>query len=412
MIPYNTAIVLAGTSLLGAGSGLIGTFALLRRRALLGDTLAHAALPGLCLGFLVWGDRSLPVMLVGGLISGVAGIGAVALLRRYTRIKDDAALGLVLSLFFGAGLALLKYIQTHAVGGSRAGIDHYIFGSAAGMIASDVKLIAAVAAVSLLSVLLLYKEFRLVTFDAAFARVQGWPASLIDFLLMLLVSITVIIALPAAGVVLTAALLILPAVAARFWTQWLAGMLVLSALFGALIGAAGTLASARGAGLPTGPMIVLAGAVVFLVTMLFARQRGLIARALAERRSRRRVDEQKLLLAAYSIAATPAQPSFTFDALLITMTLSAGRLRGSLQRAESARLTERTGSDTWRLTVAGLRRADAVARAYRLWRRFLTDYPDSVSLFADLDVERIDEHLPGEMVAELESKLRVAGELP
>jgi manganese/zinc/iron transport system permease protein len=412
MIPYNTAIVLAGTSLLGAGSGLVGTFALLRRRALLGDTLAHAALPGLCLGFLVWGDRSLPVMLTGGLISGVAGIGVVVFLRRFTRIKDDAALGIVLSVFFGGGLALLKYIQTHAVGGSRAGIDHYIFGSAAGMIASDVKLIAAVATVSLVSVLLLYKEFRLVTFDAAFARVQGWPASLIDFLLMLLVSVTVIIALPAAGVVLTAALLILPAVAARFWTQWLGAMLVLSALFGALIGAAGTLASARGAGLPTGPMIVLAGAVVFLVTMLFARQRGLIAKAVAEYRSRRRVDEQKLLLAAYSIAAPPAQPHVTFEALSNTIAQSAGRLRSLLRRAERGGLLEPAGADTWRLTGPGLRRAAAVTRAHRLWRRFFIDYPDSVSLFAELDVERIEEHLSGEMVAELEAKLRLAGELP
>jgi manganese/zinc/iron transport system permease protein len=409
MIPYNTAIVLAGTSLLGAGSGLIGTFALLRGRALLGDTLAHAALPGLCLGFLVWGDRSLPVMLLGGLVSGVAGIGVVVFLGRFTRIKDDAALGIVLSLFFGAGLALLKYIQTHAVGGSRAGIDHYIFGSAAGMIASDVKLIAAVAAVSLVSVLLLYKEFRLVTFDAGFARVQGWPASLIDFLLMLLVSITVIIALPAAGVVLTAALLILPAVAARFWTEWLGAMLVLSALFGAVIGAAGTLASAGGPAMPTGPMIVLAGAGLFLATMLFARRRGLIARALAGRRSRRRLDEQKLLLSAHALTS-PASPFFAFDALLSRIAVSPRRLHGLLRSAEAAGLLTPSGPDTWRLTADGSRRAAAVTRAHRLWQRFFIDYPDSVSLFADLDVERIDQQLSSEMVAELENKLRAAGE--
>jgi manganese/zinc/iron transport system permease protein len=411
MIPYNTAIVLAGTSLLGAGCGLVGTFALLRGRALLGDTLAHAALPGLCLGFLVWGDRSLPVMLMGGLISGVAGIGVVVLLRRFTRIKDDAALGIVLSLFFGAGLALLKYIQTHAVGGSRAGIDHYIFGSAAGMIASDVKLIAAVATASLICVLLLYKEFRLVTFDASFARVQGWPASLIDFLLMLLVSVTVIIALPAAGVVLTAALLILPAVAARFWTEWLAAMLILSALFGALIGAVGTLASARAGGMPTGPMIVLVGASLFLVTLLFARRRGLIAKAFAEHRSRQRLDDQKLLLAAHSLASTATRP-FTFEAASSRIAVSPRRLRNLLQRAARGGLFEPAGTDIWRLTDRGFQRTAAIARAHRLWQQFFADYPESVSLFTDLDVERIDEHLSGETVAELEAKLRAAGELP
>ncbi|HQU41287.1 MAG: hypothetical protein B7Z73_03175 [Planctomycetia bacterium 21-64-5] len=407
MIPYNTSIVLAGTSLLGAASGLIGTFALLRRRALLGDTLAHAALPGLCLGFLLWGDRSLPVMLAGGLLSGVAGIGVVAGLRRFTRIKDDAALGIVLSVFFGGGLALLKYIQTQSVGGSRAGIDHYIFGSAAGMIAADVKLIAAVALVGMVAVVLLYKEFRLVTFDAAFARVQGWPALRLDFLIMLLVSVTVIIALPAAGVVLTAALLILPATAARFWTDRLGVMLALSAVFGAIIGTAGTFVSATGSRLPTGPTIVLSGAVVFLSAMLFARRRGLIAKALAEHRSRRRIDEQKLLIAVGAITVEREMPSCTLASLLSQASLPAGRLRALLRRAETEGLLRRLDlqdSESWRLTDAGLRRAAAVARAHRLWRMFLTEYPESVSLFSDLDVEKIDELLPSEVLAELENR--------
>ena len=405
MIAYNTAIVLAGTSLLGASSGLIGAFALLRRRALLGDTLAHAALPGLCLGFLLWRERSLPVMLAGGLCSGVTGITIVAALRRFTRIKDDAALGIVLSLFFGGGLALVRFIQTEAAGGSRAGIDHYIFGSAAGMIAGDVKLIAGVAAVCLLAVALLYKEFRLVTFDSAFARVQGWPATMLDFLLMLLVSITVIIALPAAGVVLTAALLILPAAAARFWTEWLGAMLILSAVFGAVIGAAGTMISAGGSGLPTGPTIVLAGAAVFAFAMLFARRRGLIAKAMAEYRSRQRIDEQKLLLAVHSVAASPEAPTISFDALLDRVALSSGRLRTLLRRAVGARLLRREGADLWRMTNLGRKRAAAVARAHRLWRLFLTEYPDSASLFSDLDVEKIDQLLPSETVSELEAKL-------
>jgi manganese/zinc/iron transport system permease protein len=276
------------------------------------------------------------------------------------------------------------------------------------MIASDVKLIATVATLSLVCVLLLYKEFRLVTFDAGFARVQGWPASLIDFLLMLLVSITVIIALPAAGVVLTAALLILPAVAARFWTEWLAAMLVLSALFGAVIGAAGTLASTRAGGMPTGPMIVLVGASLFLVTLLFARRRGLIAKAFAEHRSRQRLDEQKLLLAAQVVVS----PSFTVDALLTRIAVSPRRLGRLLQRAARSGLLEPAGTDTWRLTDHGFQKAAAVARAHRLWQQFFTDYPESVSLFTDLDVEQIDEQLSGEMVAELEAKLRAVGESP
>lgn len=402
MIAYNTAIVLAGTTLLGATSGLIGTFALLRRRALLGDTLAHAALPGLCIGFLVWGDRSLPVMLAGGLLSGVAGIGVVAWLRRFTRIKDDAALGIVLSVFFGGGLALVKYIQTRSAGGSRAGIDHYIFGSAAGMIAADVKLIAAVALLGVAAVALFYKEFRLVTFDAAFARVQGWPALVLDFFIMLLVSVTVIIALPAAGVVLTAALLILPAAAARFWTTRLGTMLALAALFGAITGGAGTSVSAWGSGTPTGPTIVLAGAVVFVTAMLFAPRRGLLAKALAERRARLRLDEQKLLLAAHE------SPIMKLASLPSRTSMSVGRLRTLLRRAESDGLFRPAGGDSWALTDEGACRAAALSRARRLWRLYLTEYPESVAVFSDLDLERIDELLSAEVVAELEARLVVA----
>ncbi len=401
MIPYNTAIVLTGTSLLGATSGLIGTFALLRRRALLGDTLAHAALPGLCLGFLLWHERSLPIMLAGALVSGIAGIAVVSGLRRFTRIKDDAALGIVLSLFFGVGLALLKFIQRHPVGDSPAGLDHYIFGSAAGMIASDVKLIGAVAVAGLLAILLLFKEFRMVSFDAAFARVQGWPASFLDFLIMLLVSVTVIVALPAAGVVLTAAQLVLPAVAARFWTDSLGAMLFLAALFGAVIGATGTLISAGG-GVPTGPMIVLAGTALVAAAMLFAPRRGLLARTLADGRARRRIDEQGILLALEATGSTQGGAVVTFDALASRLRQPVGRLRQSLRAAQRGGWLRQVEADSWRLTEPGVARAAAVTRAHRLWRLFLTEYPESASLFTDLDVERIDEVLPTEIVAKLE----------
>lgn len=400
MIAYNTAVVLAGTSLLGASSGLIGVFALLRRRALLGDTLAHAALPGLCLAFLVWGERNLPVMLTGAFLSGLAGIAVVAGLRRFTRIKDDAALGIVLSLFFGAGLALLKRIQTHAVGGSRAGLDHYIFGSAAGMIASDVVVIAAVALCSLAAVLLLYKEFRLVTFDDEFARTQGWPAASLDLLLMLLISLTVTVALPAAGVVLTAALVILPAAAARFCTQRLGAMLAISALFGALAGGAGTIVSAGG-GIPTGPMIVLAGAAIFTAAMFFAPRRGIVSRLLADRHARRRIEQQKLLLAFPATGTTSA----TSDALRQATSLAPNRLGAVLRASERAGLLQRAAVDAWALTDTGRSRAAAVARAQRLWRRFLISHPDSVSLFAELDLEKIDDVLPAEMVAQMEGEL-------
>lgn len=278
MIEYNTAIVLVGASLLGASAGMIGTLAVLRRRSLVGDALAHAALPGLCLAFVVLGEKSMPAMLLGALCSGVLGVAIIAALRRWTRIKEDAAIGIVLSVFFGAGIVLSRLIQNHFVDGSKAGLDSYILGTTAGMIASDVAWIGGAALVSLLVVVVFYKELKLVLFDVSFAKIQGWPVVALDLLMMVLIAVTVVIGLPSVGVVLIAALLILPSASARFWTERLDYMLILATAFGFVVGLVGTAFSARFSLLPAGPIIVLTGTVVFLFSMLFAPRRGAFAR--------------------------------------------------------------------------------------------------------------------------------------
>jgi manganese/zinc/iron transport system permease protein len=289
---YNTLVVLAGTSLLGAGAGLVGTFAVLRGRALLGDALAHAALPGVCLGFLVWGDRSLPVMLLGALATGMAGVALVGALSGLPRVKSDAAMGMVLSVFFGAGLVLSRLIQSRHAGGSKAGLDSYILGKTAGMLLGDVYLILGVSLIALVVTVLLYKEFKLVTFDPEFALVQGWPAAKLELLLMGMLAVMVVLGLPAAGAVLVVALLILPAGAARFWTDRLGWTLAVSSGLGMLMGAAGTLASARWGHLPAGPMIVLAGTAVFVISGLIAPRKGLLVRWL--RRGRWQLPQEGL----------------------------------------------------------------------------------------------------------------------
>lgn len=275
MIEYNTLIVLCGAALLGAGAGLVGCFAVLRGQALAGDALAHAALPGLCVAFLIVGDRNLPAMLAGALAAGLIGVAVIAGLRRGTRIKSDAALGIVLSVFFGAGVSLSRWIQASVAEGSKAGLDSFILGKTAGMILNDVYWLAGISAASLAVILACYKEFKLVAFDAEFARVQGWPAGWLDALLMGLIAITVVVGLPAVGVVLIAAMLILPAAAARFWTDRLGKMLALSSIFGAAAGIIGVTISAGAHGMPAGPIIVLTATAMFIVSLTFGSRRGL-----------------------------------------------------------------------------------------------------------------------------------------
>jgi manganese/zinc/iron transport system permease protein len=225
-------------------------------------------------------------MLLGALVSGVLGIAIISALGRWTRVKEDASIGAVLSVFFGLGIVLLKMIQNMKGVGSRAGLDSYIFGDTAAIVLADVYTIAAVACLCLAVIWALYKEFQLVSFDSDFARSLGWPVYGIDLLLMSLVAAAVVIGLPNVGVVLISAMLIMPGAAARFWTDRLRTMLVLAALFGFAMGLIGTLLSATFENLPAGAIIVLCGTAVFFASMLFGYRRGAIARLLQHWRFR------------------------------------------------------------------------------------------------------------------------------
>lgn len=410
MITYNTVIVLLGTGLLGASAGLVGSFAVLRRRALTGDALAHAALPGLCLAFLILQRRSLPGLLAGALATGVLGVATITALRRYTRVKEDAAIGIVLSVFFGAGIVLSRIVQNRSAVGSKAGLDSYILGKTAGIIAQDVLVIGSVATASLLVILLLYKEFKLVTFDPAFAGVQGWPVGWLDLAIMGLIAVTVVFGLPAVGVVLMAALLILPGAAARFWTDRLGRMLALSAAFGLTIGLVGTMLSARYAGLPAGPIIVLVGTAVLIVSVLFAPRRGLLARAVGEARFRRELDERDLLRIVFEIVEPgfPENRPLNPGEILQRKGWSRRRLRRLLRSAVDEGTLRPVVDDrgaTHVLTGVGIGRGASMARDRRLWSLYFTEYPEQAVATADLGRSSVTELLTPELVTELEAKL-------
>ncbi len=413
-LAYNTVVVLAGVGLLGAAAGLVGTFATLRRRALVGDALAHAALPGLCLAFLVIGERWLPGLLVGALLSGLVGVGVIAFLRRFTRIKDDAAIGIVLSVFFGLGIALSVRIQQTPGIGNKAGLDSYILGKTAGMILADVQLIALVAVLALVLLLLFYKEAKLVVFDADFARVQGWPTGLLDFLLMGLLAVVVVIGLPAVGVVLMAALLILPGSTARFWSDRFGVILTLATLFGAVTGLLGAALSAATAMLPAGPIIVLVGTAFFLVSALLAPRRGLIARFVQRWHFRRELDRRTLLRLLYDRTETrlPTVEAVPEAELLRARSWSRSRLHCLYRWGVTAGLLVPRADHAFEPTRAGVETAAAIVREYRLWELFLSEYPDQASAAGNLLADPVDALLPANLVAELERRLRQAGRDP
>ncbi len=274
----NTRWILTGTMLLGICSGVIGSFAYLRKQALMGDALSHAALPGICVAFMITGTKSIFAFLLGALTAGIIATFAIGYITRETRIKQDSALGIILTVFFGFGIVLLTQIQ-HSNYGNQSGLDKFLFGQAAAMMSRDVTTMALICVLLLFLTYLFFKEFKLVSFDPGFAKGVGFPVKLLEQFIMFLMVVAVVIGIQAVGVVLMAAMLITPAVAARYWTDKLHIMVMVSGAFGALSGMGGTILSTLGYSMPTGPLIVLSATAIFLFSLLFAPEKGLVAKA-------------------------------------------------------------------------------------------------------------------------------------
>ncbi len=282
---YTLRNVALGSALLGMVSGALGCFAVLRRQGLLGDALAHAALPGICIAYLLTQTKAPIVLLLGAAAAGW--IAAILLLQivRHTRISEDSALGIVLSTFFAFGIVLLTFIAKRG-SANQSGLDKFLFGQAAALVAEDVMTMAVLGGVALAIVALLYKEFKLLAFDAPFAASLGFNTDWLSVLLTSLIVVAVVIGLQTVGVVLMAALLVGPAVAARQWTNRLGVMVILAALFGALSGLVGALMSVSDEGIPTGPMVILSLTGIVLCSVFFAPERGLVWDAVRRRTQR------------------------------------------------------------------------------------------------------------------------------
>jgi manganese/zinc/iron transport system permease protein len=288
----NTQWILLGSILLGLSSGVLGSFAYLRKQSLMGDALAHAALPGVCIAFMLTGSKSIFFFLIGAAISGLIATFGIGFVTRNSRIKQDSALGIVLSVFFGLGIVLLTQIQ-HGDSGNQSGLDKFLFGQAASMVQSDVIIMAVVALVLVFICGVLFKEFKLLSFDSGFAKGLGLPVAFLDQLLMFLIVVAVVVGIQAVGVVLMSALLITPAVSARYWTERLGMMVMLAGLFGAISGFIGTLTSTAANNLPTGPLSVLAATLLFVLSVVFAPRRGVLSKVLLRLSVRKSVLEEK-----------------------------------------------------------------------------------------------------------------------
>ena len=397
--------VLLGSSLLGVTGGVVGTFAVLRRQSLLGDALAHAALPGVCVAFLLTGAKSPASLFAGALAAGVLGAFVILLIVRGSKVKEDSAIGIVLSVFFGMGIVLLTYIQ-RLPGGHQSGLNTYLFGQAATLLEDDIVVMAVVGSLVLAVVFVFFKEFKLLAFDREFGESLGYPMRWIEVLLTGLLVVVVVLGLQTVGVVLMVATLVTPAAAARQWVRGLGALLIVSASIGAFSGAVGAVASSVIAHLPTGPTIVIVSSAVLGLSLLFAPERGFLWSSLRNRRLRNRIRRENLLSDVYRFGERRAAP----EAWVSRQELQLARgqrqieLGPLLRRLERGGLLESSGPE-WRLTPAGFFEANSIVRKHRLWEVYLTRRLDLPSDHVHRDAEAMEHALTDEAVRDLESAL-------
>ncbi|SHG76372.1 metal ABC transporter permease [Winogradskyella jejuensis] len=346
---YTLRTITLGTAILGAVTGMLGSFAVLRKQSLLGDAISHAALPGIAIAFLITGAKDTNTLLLGALVSGLIGTFWIRGIIKKTHLKSDTALGLILSLFFGFGMLLLTFIQKQP-NANQAGLDKYLFGQAATLVESDVWLMTMVTGLCVIVLLLFWKEFKILLFDADYTKTLGFNTKTIDILITSFIVLAIVLGLQTVGVVLMSAMLLAPAAAARQWTNSLAKMVFLAAIFGAFSGVFGTAVSASQNNLSTGPVIVLVAAVFVIISFVFSPSRGLLFKQIRFIKNRRDLELNKTLAFMHQIAETHEDISHPHTIKILNN--FQGYTKGTLQKLVDKGFVTLEGN-MWSMTKKG-----------------------------------------------------------
>jgi len=367
----NAMIVLAGVLLLAFSSGLVGTFTFLRKRALVGDAVAHSILPGVCLAFMIGDSRNMLYLMLGALIAGWLSLFSMDVILRKSKIKSDTATALVLSVFFAAGIFLLTIIQQSGKG-AQSGLDQFLFGKAAAMLPQDV-LVFAISSISIvLLIFIFYKPFKIVSFNADYGRSIGMKVGAYEFLLSTLTVLAVASGIQAVGVVLMAALLITPAAAARFWTDRLSYMLIISAVMAMISAFLGTWISYTSSGMPTGPWIIMVLSVIAVLSIFIAPKTGILAKFLQARRNSNKILLENALKSFY--LAGEKVNNFKIQKTEIQWqsicNLNGAVLTKVLRKLNRMKLLLKLG-EAWQLSDSGIEESKRIVRLHRLWELYL-----------------------------------------
>ena len=399
----NVRYVALAILLLGGVSGAVGTFNFLRKKTLVGETVAHSMLPGILIAFILSGVKDPFILIVGAAISGWLSILLVDYITRNSKIKGDSALAIVLSSFFGLGIVILTVIQ-RKLPREQSGLDHYIFGNAAAMSPNDSIVFGIVCVVVLLVVGWNYLSLKTMVFNKDYAQSVGmntrWIETLISFITILSISVGV----KAVGIVMMSAMLIIPPTAARFWTDKLGRMLLIGGAFGALSGWLGAFVSYSYNNMPTGPWAIVIISLIAFFSMLFAPKKGVVFLRWNKLLLKRRMNEENLLKAAVQLEIRGKGKLFNrrsisrrqfFDVRLWNRTIKRLRRKGMVKKVHTG----------FTLSTEGRAIGAEIDRRHKIWEVYLQRRMQmSIHLVHD-EADTMEHFLTPEIEAEILKEL-------
>lgn len=390
--------VVFGAILIAASSSMVGTFTFLRKRTLVSDAIAHAILPGICLGFMVTGQKNPFWLMLGAAFTGWLALIVIDRIISTTKLKTDTAIALVLSFFFACGAVLLSYIQ-HSGNPNQTGLHDFLFGKIAALTNQDLWAFGIVATILILSVVLFYKEFKVISFNPDYAKTRGLPVKALELGLSTLTVLAVAVGIQAVGIVLMSALIITPAAASRLWTSNLKKILILAAVIGMLSGIFGSFVSYNSNNMPTGPWIVVFLTVFAVFSIIFAPKTGFLDKYKQKKKNQLKIQRENLLKSMYQLTEV-GKIQFTISDLLNKRDFPTHSLEKRLNKLiKNNFLTEQ--KSIYQLTETGQVEAKRIVRLHRLWELYLTQKMNFKSDHIHGTAETIEHIITPELEVEL-----------
>lgn len=403
----NIRYVVLGSVLLAASSAIVGTFTLLKKKALVGDAVAHSVLPGICLAFILSGVKNPFYLVAGAFFTGWISLVLIDFITKRSKIKEDAAIGLILSVFFGIGILMLTVIQKSG-NAAQSGLDHFLFGQAASLVGQDLLVFSGIALILIVAVMIFYKEFALIAFDINFAKSIGFPVRSLELVLTTLTVLAVVTGIQAIGVVLMAAMLITPAAAARFWTDKLKVMILLAAALGAFSGLAGAYISYIAPSMPTGPWIVMVISIIALLSFFLAPAKGILFRLVTQRKFQTQMLEENILKLLYQLGEQSQHQYYqarTMEEIIERRPFEPSKLLRGLKNLHRQGFLKFSAGG-WTFTTAGKHKGQRITKLHRLWELYLTEYLRIAPDHVHEDAETIEHIITPELEKRLEKQLQ------